>query len=246
MSQVSIVTITQYSRFACLKNLYHLIQRQEYFQIKEWIIVEGSQHLDLHKENINRIQDFISEKEIQTDIEMRLIQNETGNIISLSNLRNLGNDNCLGDIIICMDDDDYYPSCYIPNIVEKFNKYDRLLAGCSAMYMYDYISNKLYKYKGYHNNHSTNSCMAYRREYLKDHRYNDGLLMAEEYGFTNGFTEPMIQIQPEKSVILSIHNSNTVSKVVENDYISEIVDKNISDMIPKEIFERMRSIFTSI
>jgi hypothetical protein len=125
-----------------------------------------------------------------------------------------------------------------------FGRYNRLIAGCSQTYMYDYNFDKLYKCKGYHNNHSTNNCMAYRKEYLKDHRYEKGLIMAEEYGFTNGFTEPMIQIHPDKSVIVSIHGSNTVNKqnyIEDNEYVSEITDKNMSDMIPQDIFRLLQN-----
>jgi len=56
MTSVSIVTITQYSRFNCLKNLYNLIHLQDYTNIKEWIIVEGSKNAkdaDLNKVNIH-------------------------------------------------------------------------------------------------------------------------------------------------------------------------------------------------
>ena len=56
MTTISIVTITQYSRFNCLKNLYKLIQLQDYINIKEWVIVEGSktkEYADLNKININ-------------------------------------------------------------------------------------------------------------------------------------------------------------------------------------------------
>ena len=45
MSEISIITITQYSRFNCLKNLYNIIKNQDYKKIKEWIIVEGSQSI---------------------------------------------------------------------------------------------------------------------------------------------------------------------------------------------------------
>jgi glycosyltransferase involved in cell wall biosynthesis len=244
MTSVSILTITQHKRFNCLKNLYDIIQEQNYVNIKEWIIVEGSQNTDLKKNNIANIRSFINEKSSLTHIKMRLILSR--DILPLSDLRNLGNDNCNSDIIICMDDDDYYPSTSVSDTVEKLNKYNRLIAGCSNIYMYDFILNKLYKCKGYHNNHSTNNCLAYKREYLKNHRYTDGLHIAEEYSFTNGFTEPMIQLNPEKCIIVSIHEYNTVDKqewIRDNDYISEVNDKNILDIIPHKIFENMREIF---
>jgi len=113
MSQVSILTIT--NNIDCLENLYHIIQRQRYVHIKEWIIVEGSQHLDLHLENIQRLHQFISEKESHTDIEIRGIHYE--DLLPLSSLRNLGNDTCRGDVIIYMNDNEHYPPTYIPSIV---------------------------------------------------------------------------------------------------------------------------------
>jgi len=244
MIHVSIITITQHKRFSNLKQLYHIIQQQLYLQIKEWVIVEGSQSIELHNENTKQIQEFINEREDQTDIHMRFI---SGSILPLSDLRNLGNDNCKGEVIICMDDDDYYPPEYIPNIVSMFNKYNnRLIAGCSNMYFYDFDLDKLYKCKGFHNDHSTNNCMAYKKEYLKDHRYDTGLSFGEEYSFTNGFTEPMIQIDPDKSVIVIIHDSNTVNKkdyVKNKKYILEIFDIKINTLIPKEIFTKMKEVF---
>ena len=41
---VSILTITQYSRRKCLTNLSELIKQQEYCNIIEWVIVDGSHH----------------------------------------------------------------------------------------------------------------------------------------------------------------------------------------------------------
>ena len=243
MTQVSIITITQHSRFPCLQNLYHIIQRQQYLQIQEWVIVEGSQNIELRNENACKIQEFINTHEELTDITMRLIVPDT--ILHLSDLRNIGNDNCKGDIIVCMDDDDYYPPTRISHAVLMLNRYDRLIAGCSAMYMYDYDIDKLYKFRGYHNNHSTNNCMAYKKAYLKNHRYKEGCNMAEEYSFTKGFTEPMIQLNAEKCIIVSSHNTNTVDKkqLIDEYHLSEINNKQILHMIPQDIYNRMKEIF---
>jgi glycosyltransferase involved in cell wall biosynthesis len=93
-----------------------MIQRQQYVQIKEWVIVEGSQEEILRDKNIVNINEFINEKMDKTDIEMRFIVPES--IVSLSNLRNIGNDNCKGDIIVFMNDDDYYPPTQVPNAVK--------------------------------------------------------------------------------------------------------------------------------
>jgi glycosyltransferase involved in cell wall biosynthesis len=166
-------------------------------------------------------------------------------ILPLSNLRNLANEHCNGDIIICMDDDDYYPPMAVSHAVDMFNRYNRLIAGCSPIYMYDFFTDTLYKFNGFHNNHSTNNCIAYRKQYLENHRYEDNLDCAEEYSFTNGFTEPMIQLSAEKCIVASIHD-NTVDKtafITQNPGVTEVTDKHISDLIPTEIFEKMRAAF---
>jgi hypothetical protein len=146
-----------------------------------------------------------------------------------------------------MDDDDYYQSVYISHIVKLFTNYNRDIAGCSAPYMYDSCNKVLYKFKGYHNNHSTNNCMAYRKEYLKNHRYKEGLYMSEEYSFTNGFTEPMIQLKAENCIIISSHTYNTVDKdhCINSDYV-DIINKDITDMMPIDIFENLQRIFEKV
>jgi glycosyltransferase involved in cell wall biosynthesis len=230
-----------------LYNLYDIIEKQKYLEIKEWIIVEGSQTIENREKNIENIEKFIKQNKTNktNNIAIKLIVPET--IIPLSDLRNLGNDNSTGDIIVCMDDDDYYHEEYVSQIVSKFSKYDRLIAGCSGIYLYDYSLKKLYKFKGFHNNHTMNNCMAYKKEYLETHRYKEGLLFAEEYSFMNGFTEPMIQLNSEKCMIVSCHEYNTFAK---SDFIHEntllIEDKQITDFIPKEIFERMENYFTKV
>jgi len=242
MSTVSIITITQHKRFRCLQNLYEIIKQQEYLLIKEWIIVEGSQNKDSRSANSKNIQNFINET-LNSSIRIGFICPNT--ILPLSNLRNLANEHCNGDIIVCMDDDDYYPPMAVSHAVTMLNRYNRLIAGCSPMYMYDFFTETLYKFNGFHNNHSTNNCMAYRKQYLENHRYEEGLNCAEEYSFTNGFTEPMIQLIAEKCIVASIHD-NTVDKtafITQNPGVTEVHDKHISDLIPTEIFEKMRAAF---
>lgn len=227
-----------------------MIETQDYPFIKEWIIVEGSQTPALQTQNAENIRLFLREK----DTEISGKQNSTKNffaihtivpenIVPLSNLRNIGNDHCSADIIVCMDDDDYYPITRVSHAVSMLSKYNRSIAGCSKIYMYDFYLQKLYKFRGFHNNHSTNNCLAYKKEYLTNHRYKEGLSMSEEYHFTNGFTEPMIQLIPEKCVIMSSHTQNTVDKspfVTNDEYVIEI-NIDIYNMVPKEIFDKMRS-----
>ena len=41
---------------------------------------------------------------------------------ALSDLRNIGNNKCSGDIIVCMDDDDYYPVERVSHAVDALKK----------------------------------------------------------------------------------------------------------------------------
>jgi hypothetical protein len=152
---------------------------------------------------------------------------------------------CNGDIIVCMDDDDYYPKERVKHAVEQLEKSDYLLAGCTDIYLYEFGWKKLFKCIGFHSYHSTNNVMAYKREYLLHHRYAPGLSMAEEVGFTNHFTEPMVQLNAKKSIIVSCHTSNTVYKrsfCLQKMIVNEIRD-DIHKYIPMDIFCRMRDHF---
>jgi glycosyltransferase involved in cell wall biosynthesis len=244
---VSIITISQLNRFTCLLNLYELIKLQTYTNIIEWVIVEGSRSKEdgeKNKENIQKLIDFSQIKIVYVEY--------TG--LFLSDLRNLGNNTCSGKIIVCMDDDDYYPPERVSHAVERLKRSSCLIAGCSDIYIYEYFMNKLYKSKGFHRYHSTNNCMAFKREYLRNHQHEEGLKMAEESSFTNYFTEPMVQLDSQKCIILSSHNKNTVSKrkfcMDTSNGIEpyctiyhEVNSHPITTYIPSEIFTRMKDIF---
>ena len=249
----SIITVNQLVRNECLLNLYELIKLQTYTNIIEWVIVEGSktkEDADKNKEYITKlIQDYQLEKPSNLS-NMKIIYIEyTGK--PLSDLRNIGNNKCSGDIIVCMDDDDYYPIERVSHAVESLQKSNALLAGCSDIYLYEYFMGKLYKFKGFHAKHSTNNCMAFKKEYLKNHAHESGLIMSEEKSFTKDFIEPMIQLDSKKCIIVSSHNFNTFNKreiCIGGSYginptLYEITDHPITSYIPPIIYNRMKLLF---
>ena len=244
-STSSIITVSQLVRFDCLVNLYDLIKLQTYKNILEWVIVEGSSNqedADKNKENITKL---INDHKLSFKIVYVEFTNQ-----KLSDLRNLGNSTCQGDIIVCMDDDDYYPPERVEHAVESLEKSNYLIAGCSDIYLYEYFLGKLYKFKGFHQNHSTNNLMAFKKEYLKNHKHQTGLIMSEEKEFTNDFTEPMVQLNARKSIIVSSHDFNTFNKrelciggsTGVNPTLYE-VNENITNYIPSNIFDRMHNLF---
>jgi glycosyltransferase involved in cell wall biosynthesis len=180
-----------------------MIKAQTYTNIIEWVIVEGSKN----KEDAIKNNELI--KTLNSTVKIVYVE-YTGK--KLGELRNIGNKSCVGDIIVCMDDDDYYPPERVQHCVESLEKSGYLIAGCSALYLYEYFMGKLYKFKGFGERHSTNNCMAFKKEYLLNHKHDDGLDMAEEKSFTNNFTEPMVQLDSKKCIIVSSHNFNTLNK----------------------------------
>ena len=240
---VSIITITQLVRNNCLLNLYELIKLQTYKNIIEWVIVEGSPKKDDADKNKENIENLIK----YSTIKINYIQ-YSGK--KLSNLRNIGNNSCSGSIIVCMDDDDYYPPERVSTAVEALSNSSCLIAGCSDIYLYEYFMGKLYKFKGFNQNHSTNNCMAFKKEYLTKHKHDDNLDMSEEKSFTNNFTEPMVQLNSKKCIVVSSHNFNTFNKreiciggsIGFNQSLVEL-DDDIYNYIPKNIFEKMKNIF---
>ena len=244
LSSVSIVTITQLSRFKSLQICLETIKQQTYTNIIEWVIVEGSPTIEdaiQSKKNIFTI--------IDNNIPIKYIE-FSGK--KLGGLRNLGNDNCLGDIIICFDDDDYsLPIRIAHSVLMLQNNPTYFIGGVSDMYMYDFHFHHLFKFKYKIENHSTNNCMAYKKEYLLNNRYNEESICGEEKEFTCHFTNPMIAFHPLYTIIAISHNNNTFDKEElcadslsrKIRYIQKVNCANITKFIPLEIFEKMKQIY---
>ena len=205
---VSIITVTQLKRFNCLQVLRDLIKDQTYKNIVEWVVVEGSKteqdaninakNMEFFKENLGLSLNFVYIKwEPNT---------------KLGELRNRGNKACTGDITVCMDDDDYYFPDRVEYAVSKLSKSQAKIAGCSAVMIYDYFLEKLFKFHQFAPNHSTNNCMAWKKEYLLTNSHDSSKEMAEEASFTKNFTEPMVQLEAEHTIIVSSHDGNTFNK----------------------------------
>ena len=253
-TSASIITISQLIRYDCLLNLYELIKLQTYKNIVEWVITEGSKTKEDATKNKINVNKLIEEHSKSKFSYIKIVYLEYSSIsdknIALSDLRNFGNSRCTGDIIVCMDDDDYYPTERVQHAVESLENSPCQIAACSDIYLYEYFMGKLYKFKGFHQNHGTNNTMAYKKEYLRNHRHQPGLIMAEEKSFTNDFTSPMVQLNSKKCIIVSSHNFNTFNKreicvggtIGINTSLFE-VDHSITSYIPEDIFNRMKSLF---
>lgn len=230
MISISIVTISHFSRHKFLAVLAKCIKNQDCDRnmIIEWIIVDTSSNGYYPSEN--DLQEFV--EEIRKDSLFPKIVYHKSTKKTIGAWRNESNKLVTGDIVICMDDDDYYPPQRISHAVNMLGDKKALIAGCDKILFFDIHFNKFYQFKGFSSNHSTNNCMAYWRQYLENHNYDESVLHAEENSFTNNFTEPMIQLEAKYTILQFSHDSNTYNKkrIIYQNYFLDTNAKYIFEM----------------
>ena len=88
--------------------------------------------------------------------------------MTLGQKRNLLNEKATGDILVYMDDDDYYPPERVRHAVETLQKSPTALcAGSSAMFIFFKHVNRMVQFGPYGPNHATAATFAFKRDLLK-------------------------------------------------------------------------------
>jgi glycosyltransferase involved in cell wall biosynthesis len=148
--------------------------------------------------------------------------------MTLGKKRNLAHEKCSGDIILYMDDDDYYPPERISHAVDTLQKNPKALcAGSSAMYIYFKHISKMYKFGPYGPNHATAATFAFRKELLKQTGYDNDACLAEEKQFLKNYTIPFVQLESLKSILVFSHNHNSFDKkLLLNDAPNQYVNQS--------------------
>jgi len=157
--------------------------------------------------------------------------------MTLGKKRNILNEKSNGNIIIYMDDDDYYPPDRVKHAVETLNKNPKALCvGSSAMYIYFKHINKTYKFGPYGPNHSTAATFAFRRELLKQTKFNEISCIAEEKEFLKNYSIPFAQLEPEKTILVFSHIHNSFDK---KELLKQIPNPTVneSNLLPKDIIK---------
>ena len=217
LPSVSILTVSNVKRVPFLKILSECIKIQDYTNIKEWVILDSSgdsSNGDSSNDSKNKtleplINDLRSHDQLPP-IVYKL--SDLGTRKCIGALREESNQMTTGDIIVCMDDDDYYPPQRVSHAVDKLKDSDNLIAGCDKLYLYDIHYDKIFQFRGFAPYHSTNNCLAYKKEYIIDHHYNPENTYAEENAFTNDFSEPLVQLDSDKTILQFGHDENTYNK----------------------------------
>lgn len=199
---VSVITPT-YNRRRFLPWLIASYKAQTYPLTRmEWIVLDDGE---------DSVEDIFKEAS-KTIPNIRYIRHN-GPKMLIGQKRNLLNQEAKGEILVAMDDDDYYPPERVAHVVTKFAQNPKIeLAGSSEIYMYFSDVKEIYKCGPYMANHATNGTMAWRKSYALAHQYDETVTHAEEKSFLESYKHPMVQLDPFKVMLVISHSQNTFDK----------------------------------
>ena len=195
MIKVSIITPTKNRKKFC-KNIINNFYRQDY-PIENMELIIGEDGNDNIKELLPK----------NDNIKYYRFEN-----ITLGEKRNKLCELSLGDIIIFMDDDDYYPSKKVSEVVRLFDENkDVELIGSSILYVYYVKFDKILKFGPYLKYHTTCGALSIKKSYFNNHKFPN-IPKSEERVFLDNYKNKLIQANPMNSILVIAHDLNTVSK----------------------------------
>jgi glycosyltransferase involved in cell wall biosynthesis len=220
---VSIVTPT-YNRRRFIPFLIKMVQQQTYPRDRmEWIVYDDGQEPvgDLLEEEVNNLPTL---KYIFSEEKM-----------TIGEKRNRLNQEARGDILIAMDDDDFYFPERVSAAVAALQKKPTVdLAGSSHIHMYFTDTKEIYSIGPYFPLHATNGTMAWRKCYSQTRSYDETVAFAEEKSFLEEYKNPLIQLDAMKVMLVISHGDNTFDKTqlrTANNRFVKKTDKTLSDFI---------------
>ena len=224
---VSVCTPT-FNRRPFINAMIMCFNNQDYPQDRmEWIIID---------DGTDPIEDLVAShprvKYFKYDTKM-----------TLGKKRNLLHEKSRGEILVYMDDDDYYPPQRVSHAVHMLVTHpDALCAGSSEIYIYFKHIGQMKKFGPYGPNHATAGTFAFKRKLLKHHRYNDDACLAEERAFLKDYTVPFVQLDPMKVILVFSHEHNTFDKrkllVNANPDVVRDSPKKVMDFIKDPVSRR--------
>ena len=194
---VTVCTPT-YNRRAFIPALIQCFEAQTYpRELLEWVVVDdGSDPVGDLFEGVKGVEYYRSEERM-----------------TLGFKRNFMHSKASGEILVYMDDDDYYPPDRVLHAVYKLrSNANIMLAGSSKMHIYFKDLDKIYQFGPYGPNHATAATFAFKKELLSLTSFDDNALVSEERFFLKDFTIPMIQLESKKTILVFAHSQNTFDK----------------------------------
>ena len=216
---VSVCTPT-FNRRPFIPSMIKCFNHQTYPKDKiEWIIIDdGDDSIEDLVKNHPNVKYYRYEKKMK-----------------LGKKRNLMHQKSKGDIIVYMDDDDYYPPTRIEHAVKMLTASKHLVAGASEIYIYFKHIQQMWQFGPYGPNHATAGTFAFKKELLQITKYNEEKSLAEEKEFLKSYSIPMIQLEPKQTILVFSHSQNTFDKkkLLEGGPtpVSKISDKTVNEFV---------------
>ena len=203
-STVSLLTPTFGQRFRYLQCASKWIASQDYpLSNVEWVILTDTDD----EAEFLRTKLMIQHDKPGYQINIQ----SAGEKLKIGAKRNLIHKYCEGNILINIDDDDYYMPSRISHCIERLNKSDADYAGCRYLPVYFTDDNTLWMSDPGENVACAGS-FAYKRELLKKTWYPPNAVHGEEIGFTNDFSLKKVDLDAFSTMICIAHKQNTFDK----------------------------------
>jgi hypothetical protein len=249
---VSLLTLTKLSTSCCLNNLVKIIRKQTYSNILEWIIIESSSNQEEGICNKIVINELIS-KNSDLKCKIKYVCYDSNN--SNGYLRNKANHLAQGDIIMWLEESDFYFDNRVETCVGKLNITDKMLLGSNNIYVHDLILSKTFRVNlsSQFPNYVIQSGLTYKKEYLTNHKYLENEPNGEVSSFTNNYSEPVEHLILEQSLVQLIHNDNLLNKrqniiktLIDNvPGWNKLLDETINIFVPNDYYKLYKKQFIS-
>lgn len=172
----------------------------------EWIILD---------DGTDKVKDLFDAAIADGLTNIRYVALPDGEKLPIGAKRNRLNEMATGEIVVCWDDDDYYPPVRVKKAVTALRSIPGRkipVVGCSKLLLFFSDRDEIWSIGPYHQNHCTNGTMAYWRTYFGEHRYEDTAEKAEEKHFMCNFTTPVKQLMTDETMLVICHAHNTFDK----------------------------------
>ncbi|QPN67386.1 glycosyltransferase family 25 protein [Synechococcus sp. CBW1006] len=195
LPRVSLCTVT-HGPAGLLPLLQQQILTQTYpHELLEWVIVDNSD---------DSTQAFQPDPHQGLTIRYERLKQR----LPLGQVRNLSHGFCSGEIIVVMNDTDYYPTGRVAHAVQRLSGGDGLMAGCNQLPVLFLPERELWLAGPFGNNQATAATWAFKRELLLQTRCSDSVTSGEEKSFLKDFTLPLVLLDPDHTILCISHNNH--------------------------------------
>ena len=215
---VSLLTPTYGKRFKYLSTASKWISQQDYpLEQVEWNILTDT------TEESEYLKERLAKQKIKPMYDIKIFSADEK--LPIGAKRNLIHQFADGEVLVNIDDDDYYMPNRISHAIDKLLTSDADYAGCRYLPIY-FVSDQSMWISDPGENVACAGSFAYKRSLLKKTWYPPTSTNGEELGFTNNFTLRKVDLDAFSTMICIAHKENTFDKRNLKEGLSDGEDSN--------------------